>query len=66
MIVTDAFQRVIGHLVAGGTTGTTVHTGLVRRDTRPVCTARLSQTRISCPLTVITCKVTLSILLHFA
>jgi len=57
MIVTDAFQRVIGDLVAGDTARATVHAGLVRRDTRPVCTARLSQTRISCPLTVITCNV---------
>jgi len=42
MILTDAFQRVTGDLVARGTSRAPVYTCLVRRNTRPVFTAWLS------------------------
>jgi len=42
MILTDAFQRVSGDLVARGTTRAPVYTYFVRRNTRPIFTAWLS------------------------
>jgi len=56
MIVTDAFQGVVGDLVTAATCRAAVYADLVGQSTRTVHTTRTTSTRISYCLAVFTCE----------